>query len=259
MMKDITWGQYHNADSVLHRLDPRVKSRFTITYIILLLLDRNLPLFLFLTTVFVAVLFASHVPVRKLIKGTRGFFLFVFLCSALNMFTVHGTVLWKLGGLIVTEEGLAKGGFVFWRMLLLIFMSSLLMYTTTPTALTDGMEKCLHLSGGVAMGITIALRFIPILFGELDRIMKAQMARGADFKKGGPIVRLKKLRTVILPLFQNAILRAGRLGDAMDSRCYTGGKGRTKLHPLVYKKRDVISYGLLLLMIGTAFVCIIKF
>lgn len=125
---------------------------------------------------------------------------------------------------------------------------------------TDGrMEKCMHLSGGVAMGITIALRFVPILFGELDRIMKAQMARGADFKKGNPVVRLKKLRTVILPLFQNAISRAGHLGDAMDSRCYTGGKGRTKLHPLVYERRDVVAYVCMLAMVIASVVLIVKF
>ena len=196
---------------------------------------------------------------RKMIRGTRGIFLFILICSALNAFTVHGTTLVKLGVLAITKEGLMKAGFVFWRMLLLILMSSLLMYTTTPTRLTDGMEKCMHLSGGVAMGITIALRFVPILFGELDRIMKAQMARGADFKKGNPVVRLKKLRTVILPLFQNAILRAGHLGDAMDSRCYTGGIGRTKLHPLVYERRDVVAYVCMLVMTVVSIILIIRF
>ena len=117
----------------------------------------------------------------------------------------------------------------------------------------------MHLSGGVAMGITIALRFVPILFGELDRIMKAQMARGADFKRGNPVVRLKKLRTVILPLFQNAISRAGHLGDAMDSRCYMGGKGRTKLHPLVYERRDAVAYVCMLVMTVVSIILIIKF
>ncbi|MDD7282926.1 MAG: energy-coupling factor transporter transmembrane component T, partial [Clostridium sp.] len=164
MMKDITWGQYHSVDSMIHRLDPRVKIRFTIVYIILLLLDRNLPLFVFLTAVFAGTWACSRVPMRKMIRGTRGIFLFILICSALNAFTVHGTTLVKLGVLTVTKEGLIKAGFVFWRMLLLILMSSLLMYTTTPTRLTDGMEKCMHLSGGVAMGITIALRFVPILF-----------------------------------------------------------------------------------------------
>ena len=259
MMKDITWGQYHSVDSMIHRLDPRVKIRFIIVYIILLLLDRNLPLFVFLSAVFAGVWVCSRVPMPKMIRGTRGIFLFILICSALNAFTVHGTTLVKLGVLTITKEGLMKAGFVFWRMLLLILMSSLLMYTTTPTRLTDGMEKCMHLSGGVAMGITIALRFVPILFGELDRIMKAQMARGADFKKGNPVIRLKKLRTVILPLFQNAILRAGHLGDAMDSRCYIGGKGRTKLHPLAYERRDVVAYVCVLVMTAVAIILIIKF
>ena len=267
-MKDITWGQYHSVDSMIHRIDPRVKIRFTIIYIILLLLDRNLPLFLFLTTVFAGVWASSRVPMRKMIRGTKGVFIFILICSILNAFTMHGTTLVKLGVLTITKEGLIKAGFVFWRMLLLILMSSLLMYTTTPTRLTDGMEKCMHLSGGVAMGITIALRFVPILFGELDRIMKAQMARGANFEEGNiiqkakamvPVVRLKKLRTVILPLFQNAISRAGHLGDAMDSRCYTGGKGRTKLHPLVYERRDMVAYVCMLAIVIASVVLIVKF
>ena len=109
------------------------------------------------------------------------------------------------------------------------------------------------------MIMSIALRFIPILLDETDKIMKAQMARGADFKKGNPVVRLKKLRTVILPLFQNAISRAGHLGDAMDSRCYTGGKGRTKLHPLVYERRDVVAYVCMLAMVIASVVLIVKF
>ena len=147
-MKDITWGQYHSVDSMIHRIDPRVKIRFTIIYIILLLLDRNLPLFLFLTTVFAGVWACSRVPMRKMIRGTKGVFIFILICSILNAFTMHGTTLVKLGVLTITKEGLIKAGFVFWRMLLLILMSSLLMYTTTPTRLTDGMEKCMHLSGG---------------------------------------------------------------------------------------------------------------
>lgn len=259
MLKDITWGQYHSADSHVHRLDPRVKIRFTIVYIVLLLLDRNLPLFGFLTFVFLLALASSQVPVRKLVYGTKGLFLFIFLCSAIHCFTVNGTVLLSIGPMDVTKEGIWKATFVFWRMVLLIFMSSLLMYTTTPTRLTDGMEKCMHLSGGVAMGITIALRFVPILFDELDRILKAQLARGVDFKKGGIAVRIKKLGNVILPLFQNALLRAGRLGDAMDSRCYTGGKNRTKLHPLKYQSQDALAYGIMILVAGVGVWMVVKF
>ena len=230
MRKDITWGQYHSVDSMIHRIDPRVKIRFTIIYIILLLLDRNLPLFLFLTTVFAGVWACSRVPMRKMIRGTKGVFIFILICSILNAFTMHGTTLVKLGVLTITKEGLIKAGFVFWRMLLLILMSSLLMYTTTPTRLTDGMEKCMHLSGGVAMGITIALRFVPILFGELDRIMKAQMARGADFKKGNPVVR----RT---PRSSSWAYPARRLAAFPECNLACRTSGRCDGQPLLYGRQ----------------------
>lgn len=242
MLKDITIGQYYSADSVLHRLDPRVKIRFTIVYIILLLIDRNVYLFGLLTAVFLLATYLSKVPVAHMVKGTRSVLVFVFICSVLNIFTTPGDSLVRVIGLTITEQGLIKFGFIFWRMLLLIFMSSLIMYTTTPTALTDGLEKCFHLPGNIAMGITIALRFIPVLFEELDRIMKAQEARGANFHSGGPIKRLKSLKTVLVPLLQNSIDRASNLADAMDARCYTGGKGRTKLRPLRYGRKDGIAY-----------------
>ena len=242
MMKDITWGQYHSVDSMIHRIDPRVKIRFTIIYIILLLLDRNLPLFLFLTTVFAGVWACSRVPMRKMIRGTKGVFIFILICSILNAFTVHGTTLVKLGVLTITKEGLIKAGFVFWRMLLLILMSSLLMYTTTPTRLTDGMEKCMHLSGGVAMGITIALRFVPLLFGELDRIMKAQTARGVDFEAGNVFQKLKRTGRILMPLFASAVGRAGDLALAMEARCYQAGRPRTKMYPLRYARADGVVY-----------------
>lgn len=248
MLKDVTIGQYYSTESVIHRLDPRLKIRFTLVYIILILTDRNLPLFFLLTGVFLLVFFLSKVPALHMLKGTRSILLVVFVCSALNIFTTRGGLLVKWGVLRITEAGLVKCGFVFWRMVLIIFMSSIMMYTTTPTGITDGLEKCFHLSGNIAMGITIALRFVSVLFEELDRIMKAQEARGADFHSGGPIKRLKSLKTVLVPLFRNSIERAGRLGDAMDARCYTGGRGRTKLNPLVYEVRDLVGYVILLML-----------
>lgn len=246
MLKNITLGQYYSADSCIHRLDPRVKIRFVIVYIIMLLIDRNLYLFGMLTAVFLISALLSRVNFSMILKGTRGIFVFILLCSAINIFTTSGQALYHIGSLSVTLEGVIKFGFVFWRMMLIIFMSSMLMYTTTPSELTDGLEKCFHLSGGVAMGITIALRFVSVLSGELDRILKAQYARGVDFKSGGLKARIKKMENVIVPLFQNAIDRAGNLGDAMDARCYRGGKGRTKLKPLIYDVNDVIGYAVLL-------------
>ncbi|MDE5873761.1 MAG: energy-coupling factor transporter transmembrane protein EcfT [Lachnospiraceae bacterium] len=259
MLKDITLGQYCSAESCIHRLDPRVKIRFVIVYIIMLLIDRNLYLFGMLTSVYLITVLLSRVNFRTILKGTRGIFIFILLCSAINIFTTSGQILYHIGSLSVTLEGVIKFGFVFWRMILIILMSSMLMYTTTPSELTDGLEKCFHLSGGVAMGITIALRFVSVLSGELDRILKAQYARGVDFKSGSPKARIKKLGNVIVPLFQNAIDRAGRLGDAMDARCYTGGKRRTKLRPLIYNVDDVIGYLVLLAITVASIWLAVKF
>lgn len=259
MLRDITIGQFYSVKSPVHELDPRVKIRFVIVFIILSLLDKNIYLFGLLTIVFMTALIVSNVPVKHMVKGMRGIIIFILICSMINIFTVYGDVLLKIGGITITVEGILKAVYVFWRMLLIIFMSSLLMYTTTPTELTDGLEKCFAIKGNVAMGITIALRFIPVLMEELDRIMKAQEMRGAEFNKGGPVKRIKSLRTVIIPLFQNSIDRAKCLADAMDSRCYTGGKKRTKLRPLKYKKQDYIVYGILLVLLIVGIYFIIKF
>lgn len=250
MLKDVTLGQYYSTDSLMHRLDPRLKIRATIAYIILLLLDRNVALFGVLTIAFLAAVFISRVPLGHMLRGTRGILVVVVLCSVINIFTTPGTGGVSVLGLTATSAGLIKFGFVVWRMVLMIFMSSLLMYTTTPTELTDGLEKCFHLSGNVAMGITIAMRFLSVLSQELDRIMKAQEARGASFHKGGPVKRLKAISKVLVPLFQNSIDRASNLGEAMDARCYVGGKGRTKLKPLVYDSKDVIGYVVVLVVIA---------
>lgn len=249
MIRDITLGQYYEQDSLIHKLDPRLKLRFTIAYIILTLIDRNLILFGLLTALLIVGIILSNVPVFHMFKGVRGILILVFVCSFISAFTTGGDVLLHLGFLEITDLGLIKSLFVFWRMLMILLASSLLMYTTTPTRLTDGLEKCFHLSGGVAMGITIALRFLSVLSEELRTIVEAQEARGASFHTGGPITRVKKLGSVIVPLFQNSIDRAGMLGEAMDARCYTGGKGRTKLHPLKYSSADFIGYVILLAMI----------
>ena len=259
MLRDITIGQFYSVKSPVHELDPRVKIRFVIVFIILSLLDKNIYLFGLLTIVFMTALIVSNVPVKHMVKGMRGIIIFILICSMINIFTVYGDVLLKIGGITITAEGILKAVYVFWRMLLIIFMSSLLMYTTTPTELTDGLEKCFAIKGNVAMGITIALRFIPVLMEELDRIMKAQEMRGAEFDKGGPVKRIKSLRTVIIPLFQYFLDRAKCLADAMDSRCYTGGKNRTKLRPLKYKKQDYIVYAILLVLLIVGIYFIIKF
>lgn len=242
MIKDITLGQYYSADSVIHKLDPRVKLRFSILYIILLLLDRNIPLFVMLTAIFVATVVISKVPVNYMIKGTKGVITLILVCSAICIFTTPGLTTYEIGILVISKEGIIKAAFVFWRMLLMLFMTSMLMYTTTPTQITDGLEKAFHLPASAAMGTTIALRFLGVLSKEMDRIMKAQISRGASFGEGGPVTRIKAMSRVIVPLFQNTIDRAANLGDAMDARCYRGGKGRTKLMPLHYEMLDFAIY-----------------
>ena len=259
MIRHLTLGQYYSATSIIHSLDPRVKIRFVIVFILLSLPDRSLPLFGMLTVLFLSVLLLSKVPVKHMLKGMRGLFLFLTVCAAINIFTTYGETLFSIGPLTVTREGLVKFGFVLWRLLLILFFSALLMYTTSPTQLTDGFEKCFHLPANVAMGITIALRFLPVLCEELDRIMKAQELRGAQFHKGSPKKRFENLKRVIVPLFQNSINRAAGLADAMEARGYTGGKGRTKLHPLQYALRDVLAYLLLLSVLVAGIFFIIKF
>lgn len=259
MLRDVTLGQYYSEESFVHRLDPRVKIRFTIIYILLLLLDRNVPLFAGMTVIFLCELMLSRVPLGHMVKGCRGIFIFIVICSGISIFTTPGAALGSLFGLNITKEGLIKFGFLLWRMVLILFVSSLIMYTTTPTGLTDGLEKCLHLSGTVAMSITIGLRFIPVLFEELDRIMKAQEARGADFERGGPVKRLKAMKTVIIPLFSNAVRRAANLGEAMDARCYKGGKERTRLKPLKYRKIDFAAYLFLMCMTVAGVYLAVKF
>ena len=259
MMRNLTIGQYYSTESLLHSLDPRVKIRFVIAFILLSLPDRSVPLFALLTVVFLAALLLSRVPLLHMLKGMRGLMIFLCACSAINLFTTYGETVADLGVLTVTREGLIKTGFVLWRLLLLLLFSSLLMYTTKPTALCDGFEKCFHLPSQVAMGITIALRFLPVLVSELDRIMKAQEARGAEFHKGSPAKRLKSLKNVIIPLFQNSVRRAGNLADAMEARCYTGRKGRTRLVPLKYGVNDFVAYRVLLTVIAAGIFFIIHF
>ena len=266
MIREITLGQYYQADSVIHRLDPRVKLVGTILYIVSLFLFKKAAPYVLAVIFLAAVISLSKVPFSYMVRGLKAIMILLLITAAFNIFLTSGEPLAKVWIFTITREGVINAVFIAIRLVLLIIGSSLMTLTTTPNQLTDAMEKLMHPLTKIkvpvheiSMMMSIALRFIPILLEETDKIMKAQMARGADFKKGNPVVRLKKLRTVILPLFQNAISRAGHLGDAMDSRCYTGGKGRTKLHPLVYERRDVVAYVCMLAMVIASVVLIVKF
>lgn len=252
MKSRLTLGQYYNADSVIHRLDPRLKIRFVLCCIILLFIGRSAVLFAFLTAVCMAGLVLSKVPVRHLIKGTGKLMLIMCLLNLVNLFMAYGEVLVRIGFISITREGAERYMLILWRFVLMIIMASLLMYTTLPSQLADGFAKCFHLSGETAMSVTIALRFIPLLVTELDSIRDAVKSRGVDFKSGSVKHRLSAFKFVAVPMFRSAVDKAGNLSEAMEARCYRGAKGRTRLKPLAYGVNDLIGYALLAAVIAAA-------
>lgn len=257
MIRDITIGQYYQTESVIHRLDPRVKLLGTLLFIIALFNYKN-PVGYALGIIFLfAVIKLSHVPVKFITKGLKGIFIIMLMTVLINLFLTPGNTAITLGKLTITYEGIATAFSMMLRLMLLIMGSSIVTLTTTPNNLTDGLEKGLGFLkifkvpvGDVAMMMSIALRFIPILLEETDRIMKAQLARGADFESGNLIKKAKSLVPVLVPLFVSAFRRAGDLAMAMEARCYRGGDGRTKMKPLIYKKRDAFGYLVLLSFAG---------
>ena len=249
MLRDITLGQYYQTESVVHRLDPRVKLGGTLLFIISLFLFRNF-LGYGVAVVFLGVVIGlSHVPFRYIVKGMRAILFLLLITVFFNLFLTPGTELVSFWKLTITVEGLRMAVNIAVRLTMLIIGSSIMTLTTTPNNLTDGMEKMMkplklfrvpvH---EVAMIMSIALRFIPILLEETDKIMKAQIARGADFETGNIVKRARALVPLLVPLFISAFRRANDLAMAMEARCYRGGEGRTKMKPLVYQKRDRIGY-----------------
>lgn len=246
MIRDITIGQYYPADSVLHRLDPRVKITGTLVYIVSLFLVKNLWGYLIAALALAAVIRISKVPFGYIVKGLKAVVILLLFTVCFNLFLTSGTPIFEWKFIHITREGLSLAFSMAVRLTLLILGSSLMTFTTTPNELTDGIEsllsplKKLHIPvHEVAMMMSIALRFIPILLEETDKIMKAQQARGADFESGGIIKRAKAMIPILVPLFISAFRRAGDLAMAMEARCYRGGAGRTKMKPLHYRKRDV--------------------
>ena len=249
MLRDITLGQYYQTESVIHRLDPRVKLAGTLLFIISLFFFRNFIGYLIAAFFLGFVIRLSHVPFRFMVKGMRAILFLLLLTVAFNLFLTPGEALFTLWKLTVTKEGVGTAVTMAVRLAMLVVGSSVMTLATTPNNLTDGMEKGLRPLKlfrvpvhEVAMMMSIALRFIPILLEETDKIMKAQIARGADFESGNLIKRAKALVPLLVPLFISAFRRANDLAMAMEARCYRGGDGRTKMKPLIYKKRDRIAY-----------------
>ncbi len=252
MIRDITLGQYYAKDSVIHRLDPRVKITGTFAYLVLLFLIKDFMGFGFVVLCLAGLIAASRIPIKFIMRGMKPIMFILVFTFCINVFLYKGTILWQLGFLKITKEGLHQAVFIAARLVLLILGTSLLTYTTKPMALTDGFEAILRPfarfglpAHEIAMMMSIALRFIPTLLEETDKIMKAQQARGADFESGNLMQRAKALIPILIPLFVSAFRIAQDLAMAMEARCYRGGNGRTRLHPMKYEKRDLIGYAVI--------------
>ena len=250
MLRDITLGQYYQTESVIHKMDPRVKLGGTILFIISLFFFKNYAGYVIAALFLGLVIRLSKVPFKFMVKGMKTIVMLMLITVVFNLFLTPGTPLFTIWKLTITQEGLKMAISMAVRLTLLIIGSSVMTLTTTPNNLTDGMEKMMgplkvfkvpvH---EVAMMMSIALAFIPILLEETDKIMKAQIARGADFESGNIFKRAKAMVPLLVPLFISAFRRANDLAMAMEARCYRGGEGRTKMKPLVYHKRDYIAYG----------------
>lgn len=249
MFRDITLGQYYPADSVVHAMDPRTKLFATLLFIISVFSFDGWMGFVVITLFLIGCIAASKVPVSFMLRGLRSIVILLLIAGAFNLFLTPGQPLVSFWKITITKEGLKNATLMTIRMIYLIVGTSIMTLTTTPNQLTDGLEKALkplnkiHVPvHEIAMMMSIALRFIPILIEETDKIMKAQMARGADFESGGLIKKAKNMVPLLVPLFVSAFRRANDLALAMEARCYVGGEGRTKMKPLVYQLVDRVGY-----------------
>ncbi|HIW41978.1 MAG TPA: energy-coupling factor transporter transmembrane protein EcfT [Candidatus Mediterraneibacter vanvlietii] len=266
MIRDITIGQYYPAESRIHRLDPRVKIVCTLLFLVSLFIQNSLLGYVIATLYLGVVIHLSKVPLKYIVKGLKPIVILLLFTVVMNLFlTQGGEVLVQFWVFTISENGLRSSVFMAVRLMYLVAGSSIMTFTTSPNGLTDGMEKLLHPLNRVgvpvhevAMMMSIALRFIPILLEETDKIMKAQMARGADFESGNIIQRAKAMIPILVPLFVSAFRRANDLAMAMEARCYHGGEGRTKMKPLRYKSRDKMAYVLTLIYLVVIF-CVGRF
>ena len=254
MLKDITLGQYFPGNTVVHRLDPRTKLLMTLLYIVALFLCKWYISYGLMLVFLITAVAISKIRPKALFKGLKPLLVIIIFTAVINLFYTDGRVLVEFWILKITVEGIQNAFFLVLRIMLLVMGTFLLTYTTSPIALTDGLEsllsplKKIHFPvHELAMMMSIALRFIPTLIEETDKIISAQKARGADFETGNIFRRAKALIPILVPLFVSAFRRADELATAMECRCYHGGEGRTKLKQLHYHKRDVLC-----LLLGAA-------
>ena len=262
MFKDITLGQYFPGNSVIHRLDPRTKLAAMIIYIAMVFSVKTMALYAAVAVFLVALLLISRIPVSyvfKAVKPMRWLLVFMFI---INMFLIKsGRVIFSWKFITLTVDGIEQAFFIVIRLVLLVCGTSLLTLTTTPISLTDGLERIMSPLAKIkfpahelAMMMMIALRFIPTLLEEAERIMKAQAARGADFESGNIFKRAKNMIPILIPLFISAFRRADELASAMECRCYNGGEGRTRLRQLKAAPRDFAALAVTVIFLGVIIV-----
>lgn len=256
MIKDITIGQYLPGDSLVHKLDPRVKILQSFLFIIIIFVLTNFIGYAFLAIFTFMIIYIAKIPSKYIFKGLKPILWIIVFTAVLNVFMTPGTSVFKFGPISITDKGLYFAAFMVLRLVFLIVTTSILTLTTSPIALTDGIERLLSPfkkiglpSHELAMMMTIALRFIPTLLDETDKIMKAQTARGADFESGNIIRRTKNLIPILVPLFISSFRRADELAMAMEARCYRGGEGRTRLKVLKIGKIDYVSFIVMMLIL----------
>lgn len=257
MIRDITLGQYYPGDSWVHRLDARTKIIATLLYLIELFVVNNFYGFIITAVALFTVIFISKVPLKFIFRGLTAVFLIIAFTFLLNLFMVDGRVLWHWKFLTITYEGLTRAFFMAIRLVLIIIGSSIMTLTTKPVELTDGLEKLLKPfskiglpSHEIALMMTIALRFIPTLMEETDKIIKAQQARGADFESGNIFQRAKNLIPILVPLFVSSFRIAQDLALAMEARCYHGGPGRTRMNEIHFDGGDAVAAVLMVLFLA---------
>jgi len=262
MLRDITIGQHYPTESIIHKLDPRTKLIGSLFMIIALFLITPLWGYLVAFAFLICVIMLSKVPIKFILKGIKPIMFFIIIAVSINIFLTPGELVFPDFFLKITYEGLDRAIMTFFRFTFLIITSSMVTLTTSPIALTDGIERLLDPlkkikfpAHELAMMMTIALRFIPTLIEEADKIMKAQMARGADFESGNIFVRAKNMIPLLVPLFISTFRRADELAMAMEARCYRGGEGRTRLNVLKYGANDIVA----MLVSGLYFVSVIVF
>ncbi|MBE6986068.1 MAG: energy-coupling factor transporter transmembrane protein EcfT [Ruminococcaceae bacterium] len=262
MLKDITLGQYFPGNSFIHRLDPRTKLIFLVVFIVALFLAVNWISYGLMLVFLLACICISRIPAKSFIRGMKPLIMILAFTAILNLFFTQGeTVLVSFWGITITLEGVIRAVFMLVRILMLIASTFLLTYTTSPISLTDGLESLLGPLKKIkvpvhelSMMMCIALRFIPTLIEETDKIMAAQKARGADFESGKLMERVKALVPILVPLFISAFRRADELATAMECRCYQGGDGRTKMKLLRYKLRDFKAFSAAALLLAAIIV-----